>query len=59
MNAVGVLDKGFVTAAEPVMEQRLSLNVTLLTLLSLPAPCLAVCEGMTIVEVYHFAEWIL
>lgn len=35
MNAVGVLDRGFVTAAEPVMEQKLSLNVALFTLLSL------------------------
>lgn len=42
MNAVGVLDKGFVTAAEPVMEQKLSLNVALFTLLSLPALCLSV-----------------
>lgn len=31
MNAVGVLDGGFVTAAEAVMEHRLSLNVTLLS----------------------------
>lgn len=54
MNAVGVLDRGFVMAAEPVMEQKLSLNVTLFTLLSLPT--LSVCEGMTIVVAYHFTE---
>lgn len=32
MNAVGVLDRGFVMAAEPVIEQKLSLNVTVLSL---------------------------
>lgn len=49
MNAAGVLDGGFVTAAEPVMEQKLSLNVTLFT----PS---YVCERMAIMVACHYAE---
>lgn len=44
MNTVEVLDKGFETAAEPVMEHKLSVNVTLVGLLSLPTLHLSVKE---------------
>lgn len=50
MNAVGVLDRGFVTAVEPVMEQKLSLGVPLLTMLSLLTFCVCLGrKGITIV----------
>lgn len=54
MNAVGVLDRGFVTAAEPVMEQNMSLH----SVHSAFTPnSLSVCEKMTIVVSWSF-HWV-